>query len=324
MLSQEYIDLLSKLIATPSISRDEKAACDILEEWILSHGLSPRRKGNNLWCGEGKILLNAHIDTVKPAASYTRDPYSATIEGDRLYGLGSNDDGGSLIALLAAYMENPEGLIFSATAEEEVSGRDGLELIFPELGEIDFALIGEPTSMNVAIAERGLMVLDCESHGRSGHAAREEGVNAIYEAMRDIEWFRSQETKMSVTMIEAGTQHNVVPDSCRFVVDIRPNGKETNEQILAYIRSNVHCDVKARSTRLNASRIDKEHPMVQRAMALGLETFESPTLSNQALISIPSFKLGPGDSARSHTADEYICLSEIEQAIEIYTKLLHS
>lgn len=341
----KYIDLLRRLIATPRVSREEGAAADILSAFMTELGLTPHRVGHNLWCcdaadpahdGVSRYLLNAHIDTVRPAATYTRDPYDPTLEGDTLYGLGSNDDGGSLIALLATYMRLREQgladrLIFSATAEEEVSGRGGLELILPELGEIAFGLIGEPTGMQMAVAEKGLMVLDCTAHGRSGHAAREEGDNALYHALDDIAWIRSYHfereneylgpVKMTATMIECGTQHNVVPDTCKFVVDVRPNGEYSNQEVLEVIRQHLHSDVVPRSTRLNSSKIALTHPVVAEGLQMGLTAYGSPTMSNQVLCPFPTLKMGPGDSARSHTADEFIRISEINQAIEIYETL---
>lgn len=339
----DTIDLLKNMIRIPSFSRDEGAVADFLERWMLTEGFAARRLGNNLWMESGPadgrptILLNAHIDTVKPASGYTRDPFTPEIEDGCLYGLGSNDDGGSLIALLETYSrliqkEQPYRLIFSATAEEEVSGKGGLDLILPELGRIDFGVMGEPTGMRMAVAERGLMVLDCTAYGKSGHAARNEGVNAIYKAIEDIQWFKSHSfdrvsdflgaVKMSVTQINAGTQHNVVPDRCTFVVDVRPNGMYTNPELLEMIKSSVSCEVKERSTRIGSSHLPMDHPAVVRGLSLGLEPFGSPTTSNQALCHFPTLKIGPGDSARSHSADEYIRLDEITDGIETYVALL--
>lgn len=339
----DTIDLLKNMIRIPSFSRDEGAVADFLERWMLTEGFEARRLGNNLWIESGPadgrptILLNAHIDTVKPAFGYTRDPFTPEIEDGCLYGLGSNDDGGSLIALLETYSrliqkEQPYRLIFSATAEEEVSGKGGLDLILPELGRIDFGVMGEPTGMRMAVAERGLMVLDCTAYGKSGHAARNEGVNAIYKAIEDIQWFKSHSfdrvsdflgaVKMSVTQINAGTQHNVVPDRCTFVVDVRPNGMYTNPELLELIKSSVSCEVKERSTRIGSSHLPMDHPAVVRGLSLGLEPFGSPTTSNQALCHFPTLKIGPGDSARSHSADEYIRLDEIADGIETYVALL--
>lgn len=339
----DTIDLLKNMIRIPSFSRDEGALADFLERWMLTEGFAARRLGNNLWMESGPadgrptILLNAHIDTVKPASGYTRDPFTPEIEDGCLYGLGSNDDGGSLVALLETYSrliqkEQPYRLIFSATAEEEVSGKGGLDLILPELGRIDFGVMGEPTGMRMAVAERGLMVLDCTAYGKSGHAARNEGVNAIYKAIEDIQWFKSHSfdrvsdflgaVKMSVTQINAGTQHNVVPDRCTFVVDVRPNGMYTNPELLEMIKSSVSCEVKERSTRIGSSHLPMDHPAVVRGLSLGLEPFGSPTTSNQALCHFPTLKIGPGDSARSHSADEYIRLDEIGDGIETYVALL--
>lgn len=339
----DTIDLLKNMIRIPSFSREEGAVADFLERWMLTEGFAVRRLGNNLWMESGPadgrptILLNAHIDTVKPASGYTRDPFTPEIEDGCLYGLGSNDDGGSLVALLETYSrliqkEQPYRLIFSATAEEEVSGKGGLDLILPELGRIDFGVMGEPTGMRMAVAERGLMVLDCTAYGKSGHAARNEGVNAIYKAIEDIQWFKSHSfdrvsdflgaVKMSVTQINAGTQHNVVPDRCTFVVDVRPNGMYTNPELLEMIKSSVSCEVKERSTRIGSSHLPMDHPAVVRGLSLGLEPFGSPTTSNQALCHFPTLKIGPGDSARSHSADEYIRLDEIADGIETYVALL--
>ena len=339
----DTIDLLKNMIRIPSFSRDEGAVADFLERWMLTEGFAVRRLGNNLWMESGPadgrptILLNAHIDTVKPASGYTRDPFTPEIEDGCLYGLGSNDDGGSLVALLVTYSrltqkEQPYRLIFSATAEEEVSGKGGLDLILPELGRIDFGVMGEPTGMRMAVAERGLMVLDCTAYGKSGHAARNEGVNAIYKAIEDIQWFKSHSfdrvsdflgaVKMSVTQINAGTQHNVVPDKCTFVVDVRPNGMYTNPELLEMIKSSVSCEVKERSTRIGSSHLPMDHPAVVRGLSLGLEPFGSPATSNQALCHFPTLKIGPGDSARSHSADEYIRLDEIADGIETYVALL--
>lgn len=339
----DTIDLLKNMIRIPSFSRDEGAVADFLERWMLTEGFEARRLGNNLWIESGPadgrptILLNAHIDTVKPASGYTRDPFTPEIEDGCLYGLGSNDDGGSLVALLETYSrliqkEQPYRLIFSATAEEEVSGKGGLDLILPELGRIDFGVMGEPTGMRMAVAERGLMVLDCTAYGKSGHAARNEGVNAIYKAIVDIQWFKSHSfdrvsdflgaVKMSVTQINAGTQHNVVPDRCTFVVDVRPNGMYTNPELLEMIKPSVSCEVKERSTRIGSSHLPMDHPAVVRGLSLGLEPFGSPTTSNQALCHFPTLKIGPGDSARSHSADEYIRLDEIADGIETYVALL--
>lgn len=343
--AEAYVELLKELIAIPSVSREEQAVADYLEAWMARRGFPVRRCGHNVWCAADEmpddglpvLLLNAHIDTVKPAAGYTRDPYRPELVGTRLYGLGANDDGGSLVALLAAYerlcrRQQPYRLVFSATAEEEVSGAGGLDLLLPELGRIDLGIMGEPTGMQMAVAEKGLMVLDCTAHGRSGHAARDEGENALYLAMDDIEWFRTHRfervspflgpVKMTVTQIHAGTQHNVVPDTCTFVVDVRPNGLYANTELLQLIKAATACDVKERSTRLNSSHLDTEHPVVRRGRQLGLGCFGSPTLSNQALAPFPTLKIGPGDSARSHAADEYIETTEIEQAIDTYVRLL--
>ncbi len=341
----EAIDLLKGMIARPSFSRDEQAVADYLEAQWQQAGQKVHRKGNNLWLiapdfdfSKPTLLLNSHIDTVKPAAGWSRDPFTPEEDEEgRLFGLGSNDAGASVVSLYAAFCqlaerEQPYNLIFLASCEEEVSGKNGIESVLPELPPITFAVVGEPTGMRPAVAEKGLMVLDCVAKGKAGHAARNEGINAITEAMKDIAWFSSYQfpeasdflgpVKMTVTIIQAGTQHNVVPDRCTFTVDIRSNECYTNEQLFELISQQVQCEVKARSFRLSSSRTPLDHPFVSRATLMGLEPFGSPTLSDQALMRFPSVKMGPGDSARSHGADEYIRPMEIREAIDLYVRLL--
>lgn len=344
--TSQIADLLARLIAIPRTSRQEQEASDYLFTYMSADcQLRVERDGCNLWTiapdytpQRPTLLLNAHIDTVKPTSSWTKDPFRATLTDDgRLYGLGSNDDGASLLTLLHVFLHlcnRPRNynLIYLASAEEEVSGRAGIEHALPLLPPVDVALVGEPTGMQPAIAEKGLMVLDVTAHGKSGHAARNEGDNAIYHALDDMQWFRTHQwpevspvlgpVKMSVTIVNAGTQHNVVPDSCTFTVDVRTNECYSNQQLHDLICTHVKSEVKARSFRLNSSSIPLSHPLVQRATALGRTPFGSPTLSDQALMSFPSMKMGPGDSARSHTADEYIRLSEITEALHIYTTML--
>ena len=344
-LYENAVALLRQMIQTPSFSKEEAGTAGLLAEFLQERGVEVHRKKNNVWAfnrhynpAKPTILLNSHHDTVKPNGAYTRDPFAATVEGDRLYGLGSNDAGASGVSLLAAFLHFYDrkdlkyNLCVAITAEEENSGHDGLECVIPELGPLEFAIVGEPTLMQLAIAERGLMVIDCTAHGKAGHAAREEGDNAIYKAMQDIEWFRTYRfpkvsdlfgaVKMSVTIISAGTQHNVVPAECRFTVDIRVTDRYTNEEVLEIIKGHVSCEVKARSTRLRPSSIRPDHPIVQAGLALGRTTYGSPTTSDQALLDIPSLKLGVGDSARSHSADEFVHLSEIREGIELYIKML--
>ena len=344
-LYYEAIDTLREMIARQSFSREETEVADFLETCWQHAGHTVHRKGNNLWIvapgfDEAKptLLLNSHIDTVRPALGWMKDPFHAEeTEDDRLYGLGSNDAGASVVSLYAAFAHLADGpqaynLIFLASAEEEVSGKNGIESVLGDLPPIAFAVVGEPTGMRPAIAEKGLMVLDCVATGRAGHAARNEGINAITRAMKDISWFTTykfpQESellgpvKMSVTIIHAGTQHNVIPDRCEFTVDVRSNEFYSNEKLLELIREQVDCEVKPRSLRLNSSRTDVMHPFVQRAVIMGKEPFGSPTLSDQALMPFPSVKIGPGNSARSHTADEYIELGEIREAIDMYVRLL--
>ena len=339
----EAVELLKKLIATPSISRDEKAAADVLEAYMKEKGLNPQRHGNNVWSssplggtGGGLVLLNAHLDTVKPVAGWQHDPFTPILEDDKLYGLGSNDCGGGLVSLLMAFMElnSQPNFIFLASCEEEVSGKNGIESVLPLLPKIDFAIVGEPTGMQPAIAEKGLMVIDATAHGKAGHAARNEGDNAIYHAMKDIQWLSEWQfpkqtellgpVKNTVTIINAGTQHNVIPDQCTFTIDVRSNECYTNEEIFAFFQEHLTSELKARSFRLSSSSIPMEHPFVQTCIKEGLTPFGSPTLSDQALMRFPSLKLGPGESSRSHTADEYIKISEIDDAISLYTKLLNN
>jgi acetylornithine deacetylase len=344
-LFEEAVALLQKLISIPSFSKEENKTADAIQEFMKERGITMHRKLNNLWAwnkhfDESKptILLNSHHDTVKPNSGYTREPYEPKIEDSKLYGLGSNDAGGCLVSLISVflYFYDKQNLKYNfclaTTAEEEISGINGLELIIPELGQLDFGIVGEPTLMQLAIAERGLMVLDCTAHGKAGHAAREEGENAIYNALPDIEWFRTFKfpkesevfgpIKMSVTIINAGSQHNVVPASCVFTVDVRVTDAYKNEDVLEIIRQHVKCDVQPRSIRLKPSSIDKEHPIVQAGIALGRTTYGSPTTSDQSLLDIQSIKVGPGDSARSHTADEFVYVDEIKEGIELYVKML--
>ena len=353
-LLDEAVALLMQLIALPSTSRDESAAADALQHWMTERHLSPRRLGNNiiLVCPDydaarPTLLLNAHIDTVRPVASWTREPYEPLLEDGKLYGLGSNDCGGGLVTLLQTYRvltETPRtyNVVYAASAEEEVSGADGMSRIVAELpsllstpasllNENVVAIVGEPTAMQPAVAEKGLMVVDVIAHGVSGHAARDEGRNAIYEALDDMQWIRRHRfqkvspflgaTRMTLTVVNAGTQHNVIPDECRMVVDVRSNELYTNEEIYDTLRENLASEVKPRSFRLRSSHIDVAHPLVQRCVAMGMQPFGSPTLSDQALMPWRSLKLGPGESSRSHTADEFIRVSEMRHAIETYLSL---
>lgn len=343
--TNEAVTLLAHLIATPSVSRDERRAADIIQEVLTRYGFTPQREANNVWTighhyneARPTLLLNAHLDTVKPVSTYTRNPYEPSLEEGILYGLGSNDCGGGLVSLLQVFRildstnTCPYNLVYLASAEEEVSGKDGISRALPLLPHIDVAIVGEPTGMQPAVAEKGLMVIDITAHGKSGHAARGEGVNALYAALDDLCWIRSYQfdrvsaflgaTKMQATVIQAGTQHNVVPDTCQIVVDVRTNELYTNEEVFNIIQQHCQSECRARSFRLHSSRIDLQHPLVQRCIALGMTPFGSPTLSDQALMPFPSFKLGPGQSARSHSANEYILVSEIEDAINTYLKLL--
>lgn len=347
ILFEAATGLLKELIATPSFSGEEEQTAALIGQFFEKRDISIQRSGNNIIArnkhfreGFPTLLLNSHHDTVKPNPAYTRDPFNVAVEEGRLFGLGSNDAGGALVALAAAFLyfyekeKLPFNLIFVASAEEENSGRNGIESLLNQLGRIDLAIVGEPTQMDVAIAEKGLLVIDCISKGRSGHAARNEGENAIYNALGDIEWFRTYrfprvsetlgEVRMNVTVIHAGTQHNVVPAECRFTVDVRCTDAYSPEELLDEIARNVQCEIQPRSVRLRPSAIRADHPLVQIAQKMGRKTYGSPTTSDQALIPCESVKIGPGDSARSHTADEFIYLNEIREGISIYIQLIES
>ena len=341
----DAVELLKALIETPSVSRNEENAANLLASYLDKWQLPYGREANNLWVGcpdwqndRPTIMLNAHIDTVKPVSTWTRDPYKASQEGDILYGLGSNDCGGGLVSLLQTYrimLNKPRNynILWVASAEEEVSGSNGFSRVLSRLPNIDVAIVGEPTGMQPAIAEKGLMVIDGYADGVSGHAARNEGVNAIYEALDDLVWLRDYrfrkvspllgETKMTVTVVEAGTQHNVIPDSLHFVIDIRTNEYYQNEFVFEFLRKKMKkCRLEARSFRLHSSSITESHPLIKKCKAMGMRPFGSPTLSDQALMPFTSVKLGPGKSSRSHSANEYIRISEIVNAIETYVNLL--
>ncbi len=344
-LTEQAIELLSQLISIPRTSKNETEAAQFLRSFMEQECKLPTQAdGCNLWSvapdynlQKPTLLLNAHIDTVKPVDAWTRNPFSPVIENGKLYGLGSNDDGASLVSLLQVFrvlreQQLPYNLIYLVSAEEEISGKNGIEHALPLLPHIDLALVGEPTGMQPAIAEKGLMVLDVTAHGKAGHAARNEGDNAIYHAIKDIQWFQTYKwekesellgpVKMSVTIINAGTQHNVIPDKCMFTVDVRSNELYSNEELFNEIRQHIGSDIQARSFRLNSSRIAISHPLVQKIISLGGQPFGSPTLSDQALMPFPSLKMGPGQSSRSHTADEFVEIQEIRQAIEFYLKVL--
>lgn len=344
-LVNNALDLLKKLIVTPSFSKEEEHTAAILEDFFRQHSIPTHRKGNNVWVRNlhfnsslPTILLNSHHDTVRPNTAYTRDPFNPEIVDGKLYGLGSNDAGGPLVSLIATFLHyyNRSDLnynfLLAASAEEEISGSGGIESIWNLLTPIDFAIVGEPTLCDMAVAEKGLMVLDCVAKGKPGHAAREEGVNAIYEAINDIEWIRSfkfpkksatlGDMKMTVTIINAGRQHNVVPAECTFTIDVRVTDQYTLEEALEIIRANVKSDVTPRSLRMRPSGIADHHPIVLSAKKMGLRLYGSPTTSDQAMIPVPSIKMGPGDSARSHSADEFIYVAEIRMGIEKYIQLL--
>lgn len=344
---QDSIHLLEQLIETPSFSREEAPTADLITAFLEQRGLLVNRAGNNVWTrhphwqdGRPVVLLNSHHDTVKPAASWQRDPFQAKWEGDQLFGLGSNDAGGPLISLITTFLafkdrkDLPFNLLLAATAEEEISGPNGIVSILPVLGPIDCGIVGEPTLLDAAIAERGLIVIDGETHGVSGHAARNEGVNALYIALEDIDQLRAFHfpkqsellgpVKVSITQIEAGTQHNVVPDRCRFVIDVRVNEQYSNQEVVGLLQAECNSMLQARSLRLQSSGLPARHPLMLAVQACNLKTYGSPTLSDQALMPFPTLKLGPGDSARSHTADEYIRRTELEAGVHVYSQLLEN
>ncbi len=346
ILQEEAIDLLKKLIATPSFSREEDGTSAILERFFLGKNIPAKKHLYNVWTvnkffdsSKPTLLLNSHHDTVKPNSQYTRDPFSPAIEDGKLYGLGSNDAGGCLVSLIASFLffydrkDLKYNLILAASAEEEISGANGIEVLLKEVGPIGCAIVGEPTQMQLAVAERGLMVLDCVAKGKAGHAARKEGDNAIYKAIKDINWFTSYNfpkvsallgpVNMDVTVIETENKaHNVVPAQCKFVVDVRVNENYTFEEVLSVIRKNIQSEAKSRSFRLRSTSIELDHPLVKAGLSLGRTYYGSPTTSDKALMFFPSLKMGPGDSARSHTADEYIYIDEIKKGIELYIQLL--
>lgn len=346
ILQNQAVELLKELIATPSFSKEEEQTSSILGKFFAVRNIAATRVGNNVFAlnkyfDERKptLLLNSHHDTVKPNLQYTKDPFAPIIEDEKLFGLGSNDAGGSLVSLIAAFLHFYNkanlkyNLVIAATAEEEISGTGGIEYTLPYLPNIDCAIVGEPTQLQMAVAERGLMVLDCISVGKAGHAARNEGENAITNAIKDIEWFNNYqfpkvsdllgENKMSVTVIETENKaHNVVPPQCKFVVDCRINELYSFEEMLEIIKSNVQCEIIPRSTRLRSTSIVLEHPLVKAGLKLDRTYYGSPTISDKALMPFPALKIGPGDSARSHTANEYIYIDEIKNGIDLYIKLL--
>lgn len=345
-LQVDSIQLLKQLIEIPSFSKEEDKTAVLLENVLLDKGIPVNRHLNNVWAinkhfddSKPSILLNSHHDTVKPNKGYTKDPFKAIIEDDKLFGLGSNDAGGALVSLLATFIhfydhENLKyNLVFAASAEEEISGTNGIEALLPFLSPISFGIVGEPTLMNLAVAEKGLLVIDCVNYGIAGHAARNEGDNALYHSLQDIHWFKNYQfnkvsdllgpVKMTVTSIETENKaHNIVPSVCKFVVDIRVNECYTFEDILSEIKQHVKCEIKPRSLRMRSSSIPLNHPLILSGMSLGRTTYGSPTTSDKALMPFETLKMGPGDSARSHTADEFIFLNEIEEGIELYIKLL--
>lgn len=345
-LQEEAIALLKELIATPSFSKEENDTADLLSTFFSRHEVPFARVGNNIYArnknyhsSRKSILLNSHHDTVRPNKAYSMDPFTPTVKDGKLFGLGSNDAGGCLVSLAAVflyYYDQPDpkhNIVFAASAEEEISGVNGIELVLPYLGQIDFGIVGEPTKLDMAVAERGLMVIDCVASGRPGHAARNEGENALYKAIEDIEWIRNfrfektsdllGETRMSVTVIDTeNKQHNVVPAQCKYVIDVRVNELYSFEEILEALKENLKSSFKPRTTRMKSTSIALDHPLVKSGIRMSKKYYGSPTTSDKALMPFPALKMGPGDSARSHTADEYIYIDEIREGIATYIKLL--
>lgn len=345
-LQRQALSLLKTLIETPSFSKEEDKTATLLEHWFRERTIPFRRDLNNVWAvnrnfdaSKPTLLLNSHHDTVKPNSGYTRNPFDATEEDGKLYGLGSNDAGGCLVSLLAAFtslydIKNPQyNLVFAGTAEEEINGKNGLAFLLPKLPEIDVAIVGEPTLMEMAIAEKGLVVLDAVVEGTPSHAAHPNQDNPIYKVAPVLEWFKNfrfertsetlGEVKLTVTQITAGLQHNVVPANVDLVIDVRVNDQYSNKEIEQILQNQAPVDkIRARSLRLNSSSISRDHPLVQAGLSLGMKTYGSPTLSDQAMLNCPSLKLGPGDSSRSHSADEFIFIREIEEGIEKYIRLI--
>ena len=361
MKGLEYIELLKELIKHESYSCGEEKTAEVITVFYKGKGIETHREKNNVLAFNKyfnkdlpTILLNSHHDTVRPNAGWTYNPFEPIIKHGKLYGLGSNDAGGPLVSLIAAFShfyDKPGlkyNLAFAATAEEEISGKDGIELIVDTIPNLSFAIVGEPTDMNISIAERGLLVIDCIAKGISGHAAHNSGDNAIYKAMEDLEWIRNGEwrmenpekigtggelnklsqtlgeVQMNVTMINAGIQHNVIPDNCKFTIDIRTTDAYSNEEVVKVLKQNLKSEIAYRSLRLRASSIDKNHPVVKAGVKTGRQIFTSNTISDVALLNVPAIKMGPGSSLRSHIANEFIMVDEIEEGIEVYIKLLNN
>ncbi|MDP4283635.1 MAG: M20 family metallo-hydrolase [Bacteroidota bacterium] len=346
-LFSDAVGLLKQLISTPSFSKEENKTADLLENFLQQKNIKANRYLNNVWAvnkhfDENKktLLLNSHHDTVKPNNGYTLNPFEAIEKDGKLYGLGSNDAGGPLVSLLSVFLyfyeaSLPFNLLFAGTAEEEISGQNGVEILLNYLPKIDCAIVGEPTLLNMAVAEKGLLVLDCIAHGKAGHAARNEGVNALYIAMKDINWLSTIEfpkvssllgpVHIAVTSVTTPNQtHNIVPDECHFLVDIRVNEFYTFDEVIATIKKNISSQIQPRSIRLNSSFIKEDHPLVLAGKRMGLSSYGSPTCSDMALMHFPSLKIGPGDSARSHSADEFIFVNEIKEGIKTYIQLLQN
>lgn len=344
-LFSDAVNLLKDLITIPSFSKEEDQTARCLEQFLQEKGIPANRYLNNVWAtnkhfdkSRKTILLNSHHDTVKPNKGYTLNPFEPVEKEGRLYGLGSNDAGGALVSLLSTFLyfydaDIPFNILFAGTAEEEISGKNGIEILLTHLPPIDCAIVGEPTLLNMAVAEKGLLVLDCMAHGKAGHAARNEGVNALYIAMKDINWLSSYQfpkvssllgpVHIAVTSVNTeNNTHNIVPSECRFLVDIRVNELYSFEEVISFIKENIHSEIQPRSIRLKSSFIKEDHPLVIAGTKMGISSYGSPTCSDMALMDFPTLKIGPGDSARSHIADEFIFTGEIKDGIKTYIQLL--
>lgn len=344
ILKNDARNFLIELIETPSFSREEENTAQIIEKYLSLKNIPFQRKGNNIWAKNlhfdeslPTILLNSHHDTVKPNSAYTLDPFKAVEKDGKIFGLGSNDAGASLVSLWAVFthfyaQKLKYNLIYAATAEEEISGPNGVKSILKDLGNIDFAIVGEPTKMDLAIAEKGLVVLNCVAKGTASHAAHINEDNSIYKAVRDIRKIQNFEfdkvsevlgkVKATVTIVNAGSQHNVVPDQCYFTVDVRTNEHYSNSEIVEIFQEELESEIQPRSLVLNSSKISLNHPFVLAAQHENCGLYGSPTVSDQALMPFDSVKMGPGDSTRSHTADEFIYQKELDEGIEKYIKIL--
>lgn len=344
-LYKDALGLLKQLIRTQSYSGEEEGTAQLISDFLTKKKVAYKRENNNVWARnlyfdstKPTILLNSHHDTVKPNKNYTNDPFDPFEKEGKLFGLGSNDAGGALVSLMAVFLyfyrqkDLKYNLIVAASAEEETTGKNGIASILKHFGPVEFALVGEPTEMEMAVAEKALLVLDCVAKGEPSHAAHPNENNAIYKAIKDIQWIQNYtfpkkskwlgNVKMTTTIIRAGELHNMVPAECHFTIDVRVTDQYSTKEVYKTVQENLAAEVKPRSLLRNSSSIDQEHPIIKAGIDLGRKCYGSPTSSDQAVIPYPSFKMGPGRSQRSHSANEFIYLHEIREGIELYIKLL--